>query len=110
MNAAQFARARQRIEREAKDRKGYLRKALRHLVRESRAITVINGPRIVGWRMRDGTMVCRKDRYATREQAVNHMLTIQAEFGKKGKPRRAYECPYCGGVHLTSRIQIDEEE
>jgi hypothetical protein len=109
MNAAQFSRARQRIEREAKSRKGYGTKALRRLVREARAVTVIGGTRIIGWRMRDGTMVCRKDRYSTRDQAVAVMLGIQAEYGKAGKPRRAYECNFCGGFHLTSRIPISDE-
>jgi hypothetical protein len=110
MNAAQFSRARQRIEREAKSRKGYGPKALRHLVHEARAVKVIWGPRIIGWRMRDGTMVCRKDRYATQDQATNVMLGIQAEHGKRGKPRRAYQCNFCGGWHLTSRISISEDE
>ncbi|SAL03229.1 hypothetical protein AWB77_06744 [Caballeronia fortuita] len=108
MNAAQFSRARQRIEREAKDRKGFGPKAMRKLIRESRAVTVIWGQRIVGWRMRDGSMVCKKDRYATREQAVAVMLGIQAEYGKQGKPRRAYQCEFCGGHHLTSKIPVSE--
>lgn len=108
MNAAQFSRARQRIEREAKERKGYGPKALRKLVRESRAVTVIWGRRIIGWRMKDGAMVCKKDRYATREQATGMMLAIQAEHGKHGKPRRAYQCEFCNGWHLTSRIPVSE--
>lgn len=109
MNAAQFSRARDRIEHEGRTRRGFEQKALRKLVREARAVTVIWGRHVRGWRLPDGVMVCRKRRYATSDQAVNDMLSIQAQNGKRGVPRRAYECEFCGGFHLTSKISIKEE-
>jgi hypothetical protein len=110
MNAAQFSRQRDRIAREAKSRKGFGRPAMRKLVRDARAVTVIWGKNIIGWRMPDGVMVCRKRRYVERGAAVSDMLGIQAEHGKRGLPRRAYQCEFCGGWHLTSRISINEDD
>lgn len=109
MNAAQFARARERIAREGKSRKGYEAKAMRKLIREARAVTMIWGRRIVGWRMPDGALVCRKRRYGNQGAATMDMLGIQAEHGKRGLPRRAYQCEFCGGWHLTSQISIKED-
>jgi hypothetical protein len=108
MNAAQFARARDRITREGKGRKGYETNAMRRLIRDARALIVICGQSIVGWRMTDGAIVCHKRRYGTREAAVADMLGIQAEYGKRWAPRRAYQCDFCGGFHLTSKISISE--
>lgn len=109
MNAAQFSRARQRIERESKDRRGFGPKAMRRLIRQADAATVIWGAKIMGWRMPDGVMVCVKDRFTTRERAASEMLGIQAQKGKKGMPRRAYQCQFCGGWHLTSKISIQDD-
>ncbi|HDR9259591.1 TPA: hypothetical protein QDB21_005613 [Burkholderia vietnamiensis] len=109
MNSAQFSRQRDRIAREAKSRKGYGTTAMRKLVRQARAVTVVWGKHIIGWRMPDGAMVCKKRRYATQQAAAFDMLGMQAEHGKRGMPRRAYQCEFCGGWHLTSRISIKEE-
>lgn len=109
MNAAQFARARERIAREGRGRRGYESKATRKLVREARARTLVWGKRIIGWRMPDGTLVCRKRRYGSQEAAALDMLALQAEHGKRGLPRRAYQCEFCGGWHLTSKISVKEE-
>jgi hypothetical protein len=109
MNAAQFSRARDRIGREAKARKGYEAKAMRRLIREARAVIVISGRTIIGWRMPDGAIVCYKRRYGTIGAAQMDMLGIQAEYGKRGVPRRAYQCDFCGGFHLTSKISIKED-
>jgi hypothetical protein len=109
MNAAQFARTRDRIAREAKSRKGYEVKAMRRLIREARALIVICGRSIIGWRLPDGSIVCYKRRYVTQDAAVADMLGIQAEYGKRGLPRRAYHCDFCGGFHLTSKISIKED-
>jgi rRNA maturation protein Nop10 len=54
-----------------------------------------------------------KFRYATLDAAHNQLAVIRAraadEIARKGFTRRrekaAYECPECGGAHLTSKPQ-----
>lgn len=110
MNAAQFSRQRARIAREAKQRRGFGPNALRKLVREARAVTIVRSRRIVGWRLPDDSVVCVKHRYQAQGDAIMDMLGIQAEYGKRGLPRRAYQCDFCGGWHLTSQISIKEDD
>lgn len=45
-------------------------------------------------------MCLSKDRYALRQSAEH---AIPRREAKTGKVLRLYQCPYCGGYHLTSR-------
>lgn len=44
-------------------------------------------------------MICDKDRYETRQQAMK----VANALHKKNKMVRAYPCKECGGYHLTSQ-------
>ncbi len=45
-------------------------------------------------------MCLSKDRYALQASAVSAMARLEA---KTGMVLRLYQCPYCGGYHLTSK-------
>ena len=46
--------------------------------------------------------MCRaKSVYADEMEAIGACIVVSAEHG----PRRYYACPYCGGYHLTSRVE-----
>lgn len=45
-------------------------------------------------------MCLSKDRYASQASAGSAMARREA---KSGKVLRLYQCPYCGGYHLTSK-------
>lgn len=50
-------------------------------------------------------MPCRyKERFATGSKARRALRAIKARgiHGDRGKPQRAYSCPFCRGWHLTS--------
>jgi hypothetical protein len=53
---------------------------------------------------------CRsgKVRYRDRDQALRSVRLIQGRSGRQRLPRRAYQCPDCGGWHLTSRAEWSE--
>lgn len=110
MNAAQFSRARERIERDEHKGATFRRKALARLVDRANAIRFIHvqSGKVLGWRMVDGSIVCAKRRFLSRELGENYMLAIQAQDGKAHAPRRVYQCEFCKGWHLTSRISIKE--
>lgn len=48
-------------------------------------------------------MCLTKDRYSSYESA---RFTIERRQTKSGKLLRLYQCPYCGGYHLTSRPEV----
>ena len=50
------------------------------------------------------SMCLTKDRYSSQESA---QLTIQRRETKSGKLLRVYQCPFCGGYHLTSKPEAD---
>jgi hypothetical protein len=103
MNALQFSRQRTRILRSQRPA-GWQDRAMRKLIEQARAIPLVSAHSIIGWRLPTMEVVCAKRRYPDHERAVSDMLAIQAEYGKDGRPRRAYQCPFCDGWHLTSRI------
>jgi hypothetical protein len=48
-------------------------------------------------------MCLTKDRYSSYESA---RFTIERRQTKSGKLLRLYQCPYCGGYHLTSQPEV----
>jgi hypothetical protein len=50
---------------------------------------------------------CQKITYATESIAKAALQTIKSKEQKHKKPYRAYECPDCGGWHLTSKEDIN---
>lgn len=103
MNAGEFARKRARIEQEGHRSKGYAAKALEALVREARAITIIGRNRVVGWRMRNGQVVCVKRRYKDEPAANLELANVKRDPRTPRIPGRFYLCPHCNGWHLTSQ-------
>lgn len=80
-----------------------MQRALCQLVQRVGAATVVEGNRIVGYRMRDGSMACSKVRYVTAADAATDLKRIALLPTGGHKPVRAYSCPWCRGFHLTSR-------
>lgn len=52
------------------------------------------------------TSKCAKITYATEAIAKAELSRIKSREQKHKKPYRAYECPDCGGWHLTSKEDI----
>ncbi|WP_441253659.1 hypothetical protein [Bradyrhizobium sp. 613_E4_N2_2] len=99
MQCHKFARQLARIDGNGKHR----RKALAALVRRSGAASILSHNRVVGWRMRDGSVVCAKHRYASHESAAVDLARITHVATHKHIPVRVYPCPSCRGFHLTSK-------
>jgi hypothetical protein len=106
MNAVQFSRQRTRILRSNRA-EGWQARAMRKLINQSRAIPVVSAHSVIGWRLPTHEIVCAKRRYPEQQRAIADMLAMQAEYGKEGRPRRAYQCPFCDGWHLTSKISVE---
>jgi hypothetical protein len=102
MNARTFMRHRKGIMRLDTERQQ--KRAMDHLLRKSKAAIIVVNGKVVGWRMKDGTMVCAKTRFQTQERADIELERI-AERAPPGShiPIRAYACPQCRGFHLTSQ-------
>lgn len=100
MNAGEFAKRRARIEI-ANRGKGYAARAFDSLVRQAKAAIAIAGGKVVGWRLPNGQMVCKKRRYPGAEIAEGALADIHDCPRGKYVPVRVYECPYCKGWHLT---------
>ncbi len=103
MNAAEFARRRDRIEFECHGRGKRYAKCISHLVRDARAAIVVMERKIVGYRLPNGQIVCMKSRYKDEAQALDSMGHIQADNVGHRVPVRAYYCRRCFGFHLTSQ-------
>ncbi|HEV2680935.1 MAG TPA: hypothetical protein VGV14_10585 [Rhodanobacter sp.] len=102
MKCQQFAQQLGRIEH----RHGHSTKAsrgvLQCLVNRVGAAYVIAHGKIAGYRMPDGSMVCRKRRFPHMVAATAELRSIAAVSKHSHIPVRAYACPDCKGFHLTS--------
>lgn len=103
MHASTFNRERRKIERQSRGKHARERRALQHLVRRVGAAAIIEGNRIIGYRMRDGSVACSKVRYRTDVDAQLDLVRIHRLPNNGHKPIRFYRCPWCHGYHLTSR-------
>lgn len=108
MRASEFARRVARIDSDKglKFRphgRGYRRKAIRALLKRSGAALIVPNGRFVGYRMKDGSVVCVKQRFHTRASAEVELARIGRHASHDYVPVRAYCCEWCGGWHLTSR-------
>jgi hypothetical protein len=104
MNATQFAKRRGRIEHQANRPHAWRVKAMQQLVNEARAVVVVIGRRVIGWKLPDGQVVCAKARFINADAADDQLLQIARTDGVRPKrPVRAYACPFCAGWHLTSQ-------
>lgn len=105
MNAGNFARKRALILRRGRGAK-HERKAMAHLVRDAGAVPVRVDGRVVAYRMPDGGTVCELRRYRDVQAAHQELQNVHAfahlSPGKR-LPVRPYECPFCGGWHVTSQ-------
>jgi hypothetical protein len=99
MKCHTFARQLALIER----RQNRKNKARQALIRRAGAAYIILHGKVVGWRMRDGSVVCAKRRYATHEAAAYDLARITRDATNAHTPVRAYQCPACLGHHLTSK-------
>lgn len=103
MNAERFAAMARKIERRLADEPRRQREAIKRMARQAGAVQVIASGKVVGFRLRDGSMVCRKRRYRDEVAARIDMARIAATSGAKRVPVRAYHCPHCAGWHTTSQ-------
>lgn len=110
MNAGQFAKRRALIECDHGRRRGYARRAMAALVRESGATLVIVRGKPVAWRLPNGQMVCRKRRYNNEQHAVAALHNIRLEPRTARIPWRQYQCQHCHGWHLTSQAMAQDDQ
>lgn len=103
MHASEFARKRAKIERRARDKPAFIRKAMQHLVREADAVEITVRGQVVGWRMPDDGVVCIKQRYRDDVAASAELERIAHYARNRHVPVRSYACEHCGGFHLTSQ-------
>jgi hypothetical protein len=103
MNASTFARYVERIERRMHGKPARQLKAIRSMARRERAAMVFANGKLVGFRLRDGSMVCRKHRYRDEAAALVDLARIAYTSTSSKVPVRAYRCGECHGWHLTSK-------
>jgi hypothetical protein len=106
MNAAEFARRRERIMHHSPGRSDDWRKrAMKRLAADAGAEPkTTRGGRIVSYRMKSGGHVCVKHRYRNETAATNALTCMQRERDGRRKPIRAYQCDHCHGWHITSQV------
>jgi hypothetical protein len=75
---------------------------LQKIVRKAGGAIVIANGKITGYRLRDGSMVCRKRRYRDKLAADVDLARIAHISHRAHIPVRSYHCPDCLGYHLTS--------
>lgn len=105
MHASEFQRKRAKLERRSGNRSAFFRKAMAHLLREAQATEIRAAGKVVGWRMKDGTVVCIKQRHRDWVEAALALETITQHANARHVPVRAYLCPWCDGFHLTSQAK-----
>lgn len=106
MNAGEFNRRRERIDREPGRRPAWRKRALQQLIREASAACVIVDRHLVGWKLPNGQTACLKRRYICEATALFGLVMIRRAEGCHTKPVRAYPCPHCSGWHLTSQQSV----
>jgi len=102
MNRQTFARQLGRIEHRHGHSTKTTREALQKLLTRIGGAYVISNGKITGYRLRDGSLVCRKRRYHDEAGAVRDLRHITAVASNRHIPVRAYSCGSCRGFHLTS--------
>jgi hypothetical protein len=102
VNARDFSRRRELIERNDKRGSAWKKRATLRLAAEAGALTITAGGRILGYRLKDGSGVCVKRRYHSSDAAAVALSSINATDGTQTKPIRSYACRCCLGWHLTS--------
>lgn len=110
MGASSYQRDRKRVYQEAEGRgRGFKKAALKRLDKEYGAETIRRGGKVVGIRLDDDSVICKKKSFATREAALDAMMQI-AHFRDTGhaKPQRAYSCPFCGQFHVTKKTSAGQ--
>lgn len=104
MNAGQFAKRRALIDLEEHRRgKGYRSKALAALMREAGAEAISRGGKVVGWKLPNQQVACKKERHAS---VLNAMIALESALSadhSRKRPVRYYHCEHCDGWHLTSQ-------
>ena len=103
MHATDFIRRRDRIVAALGGKGGKVSRALQTLVRRAGAVVIVTQRRIIGYRMRDGSVACSKRRYRSEVDARLDMVMIQARAKHSHVPIRVYRCEWCSGWHLTSK-------
>lgn len=107
MNAATFVKRRAKIEHQQGKPNWWRRRAQDALIREARAVPVVGGLKIVGWRLPNGETICVKRRFKDEGAAIAAMGQIRAEpFRRDHMPIRAYPCFACRGWHVTSEPKL----
>lgn len=103
MQADDFVRRKSRIEFKNFDKAKRRKRAMKSLIKRSRAILVIRNNKVIGYRMKDGKVACVKHRYRTQEFADYELSQIARTAQHGHLPVRVYKCDFCFGFHLTSR-------
>lgn len=108
MGAGEFARRRGLIECDRGERfrprgQRFKRKAVRALAKRVGAALLIPNGRRVGYRMKDGSVACEKQRFRDESVARAELHRIGRHASHGYVPVRAYHCEWCGGWHLTSK-------
>lgn len=104
MNAADFIKQRGRIEHQTHQTQAWRAKAMRGLVKRSRAELIRAGGRVIGYQLPNGQVVCVKQRFRDQAAAEVKLQTIALFEGQRfAMPQRAYFCRHCSGWHLTSQ-------
>ncbi|QJB21786.1 hypothetical protein XccvBFoX1_gp47 [Xanthomonas phage FoX1] len=103
MKASVFSRELRKIEIQSRGKAAAVRSATRQLVSRNGAAAIIEGHKVIGYRMRDGSVACLKLRYYTAQDGHTEMARIREGANHKYLPVRVYHCPWCDGYHLTSR-------
>jgi hypothetical protein len=102
MQAHEFARRAGKIEfRHAQSTKAK-RGALAKLITQAGAAYMIANGKITGYRMKDGSIACRKRRFPTLDAATAEIDRIHRVKTHEHVPVRAYAC-HCKAFHLTSK-------
>jgi len=102
MNATEFQRKRGRIDGDNRLSDSTRARLLKRLIVDAGARRIFHGENgLLGYRMPNGEMVCKKERFRTEEAATVYMRSLVNFTGRV--PKRVYYCSNCKGFHLTSQ-------